>query len=207
MKARLVRDIFIAPHAVGNAMHGDSVLVDVVATRPDGRAEGRIVRSVVRSHPTVVGIFHYGGRHNYVKPIDSKITEEIVIPTGLEYPNTTAAPPSPAAAQAPRPTRKQDASGTPALQKHRVLGREAAQHSTSDDLEGMVVDVEITDWPTPTQNPRGRVFEILGRQDDFGVDVEITIRNDHLGYAITWFLIGLSALVIFVLYHMEKKQA
>jgi ribonuclease R len=62
----------------------------------------------------------------------------------------------------------------------RVLGNEAAQYSAGDDLEGVVVDVEITDWPTPTQNPRGRVFEILGRQDDFGVDVEITIRKFHL---------------------------
>jgi len=177
MKARLVGDIFIAPHAVGNAMHGDRVLVDVVATRPDGRAEGRIVRSVVRSHPTVVGIFHYGSRHNYVKPMDSKITQEIVIPAGSEF----VAPPSPAAVgETPRPARKQDAGGTPALQKHRVVGAEAAQHSASEDLEGMVVDVEITDWPTPTQNPRGRVFEILGRQDDFGVDVEITIRKFHL---------------------------
>jgi ribonuclease R len=43
-----------------------------------------------------------------------------------------------------------------------------------------VVDVEITDWPSPTQNPRGRVIEILGREDDFGVDVEITIRKFHL---------------------------
>jgi ribonuclease R len=40
--------------------------------------------------------------------------------------------------------------------------------------------VEITDWPSPTQNPRGRVIEILGREDDFGVDVEITIRKFHL---------------------------
>ena len=80
LKSLLAGDIFIPPHAIGNAMHGDRVLVDVVATRADGRAEGRIVRSVVRSHPTVVGIFHYGSRHNYVKPIDSKITQEIVIP-------------------------------------------------------------------------------------------------------------------------------
>jgi ribonuclease R len=167
MKARLVGDIFIAPHAIGNAMHGDQVLVDIVATRPDGRAEGRIVRSVVRGHPTVVGIFHYGSRHNYVKPIDSKITQEIVIPTGMETPEARVA------------------GETPALRKSkksvdRVLGDEAALHSEWDDLEGVVVDVEITDWPTPTQNPRGRVFEILGRQDDFGVDVEITIRKFHL---------------------------
>src|ERR1700691_3794015 len=89
LKSRLVGDIFIAPHAIGNAMHGDRVLVDIVAVRPDGRAEGRIVRPVVRAHPTVVGIFHYGSRHNSVKPIDSKITMDIVIPAGI-------APPSPA---------------------------------------------------------------------------------------------------------------
>ena len=194
LKSRLVGDIFIAPHAIGNAMHGDRVLVDVIATRPDGRAEGRIVRSVVRVHPTVVGIFHYGSRHNYVKPIDSKITQEIVIPPGMEMPEKVAppehvAPPSPAAvAGAPRPRfgrqNPLDRAGeTPALRQKsvdRVLGDEAALHSEWDDLEGIVVDVEITDWPTPTQNPRGRVFEILGRQDDFGVDVEITIRKFHL---------------------------
>ena len=48
------------------------------------------------------------------------------------------------------------------------------------DLEGVVVDVEITHWPTATQNPRGRVVEVLGREDDFGVDVEIMIRKFHL---------------------------
>jgi ribonuclease R len=189
MKSRLVGDIFIAPHAIGNAMHGDRVLVDVIATRPDGRAEGRIVRSVVRVHPTVVGIFHYGSRHNYVKPIDSKITQEIVIPHGMEIPDKVA-PPSPAAvAGASRPRiggrdALDTAGATLALRQKkspdRVLGHEAALHSESDDLEGLVVDVEITDWPTPTQNPRGRVFEIVGRQDDFGVDVEITIRKFHL---------------------------
>ena len=49
-----------------------------------------------------------------------------------------------------------------------------------DDLENVVVDVEITDWPTATQNPRGRVVEILGYEDDFGADVEIMIRKHHL---------------------------
>ena len=43
-----------------------------------------------------------------------------------------------------------------------------------------MVDVEITDWPTATQNPRGRVVEILGYEDDFGADVEIIIRKFHL---------------------------
>lgn len=36
--------------------------------------------------------------------------------------------------------------------------------------------------------------------------LEINIRNDHLGYAITWFLIGLSGVVIFFTYYLEKKK-
>jgi ribonuclease R len=188
MKARITGDIFVPPHLIGNSMHGDRVLVDISNVRPDGRAEGRIVRSVTRAHTTVVGIFHYGSRHNYVKPIDSKITQEIVIPAGMEYPETFVAPPSPAAgAGASRPhSRQRDArgvaGGTPALRKSadRVLGAEVARRTEWDDLEGVAVDVEITDWPTATQNPRGRVIEILGREDDFGVDVEIVIRKFHL---------------------------
>src|SRR5208337_5113750 len=95
LKSRLAGDVFIPPPAIGSSMHGDRVLVEVSAVRPDGRAEGRIIRSVSRAHPTVVGIFHYGRRHNYVKPIDEKVTQEIVIPPGME--NPTVAPPSSAA--------------------------------------------------------------------------------------------------------------
>ena len=175
LKSRLQGDIFIPPHAVGNAMHGDRVLVDLVATRSHGRSEarteGRIVRPVLRAHPTVVGVFHYGGRHNFVKPLDSKITQDVVIPAGLEFPQTKTAE---NATDVEKPTGK----GTRSVD--RVLGSEAAHRSEWEDLEDVVVDVEITEWPTPTQNPRGRVVEILGRQDDFGVDVEITIRKFHL---------------------------
>jgi ribonuclease R len=177
LKARLTGDIFIPPHLIGNAMHGDLVLVDVTNVRPDGRAEGRIVRPVMRAHPTVVGIFHYGSRGGYVKPIDSKIRQEIVIPPGMEF----AEPPSASAdvgrtkAQPQRSQRTQRKRSV-----DRVLGEEVARRNDWKDMEGLVVDVEITDWPSSTQNPRGRVIEILGREDDFGVDVEITIRKFHL---------------------------
>jgi ribonuclease R len=173
LKDRLAGDIFVPPPAIGSAMHGDRVLVEVGAIRPDGRAEGRIVRPVNRAHATLVGIFHYGHRRNYVTPIDQKITQEIVIPPGMENPATSAIesrqntePP-----RAPRTPRKTSVD--------RVLGKEAARRDW-DDLENVVVDVEITDWPTATQNPRGRVVEILGYEDDFGVDVEIMIRKFHL---------------------------
>ena len=176
LKARLAGDVFIPPHATGSSMHGDRVLVEVSAVRPDGRAEGRILRSLARAHPTVVGIFHYGRHNNYVKPIDEKVTQEVVIPPGMENPpspGTSASPGvkiSPAAAQTPEKKKSPD----------RVIGSEAKVHADWQDLEGVVVDVEITDWPSATQNPRGRVVEILGEENDFGVDVEIMIRKYHL---------------------------
>ncbi len=170
LKARLVGDIFIPPPAVGSAMHGDRVIVEIGNVRPDGRAEGRIVRLVGRAHSTVVGKFHYGSRHNFVTPIDQKINQDIVIPEGMEL---VAPVSSPAVVGASRPHGDKQ---TP----HRVLGHEAARRAAWDDLENVVVDVEITDWPTATQNARGRVVEILGYEDDFGADVEIMIRKHHL---------------------------
>jgi len=48
------------------------------------------------------------------------------------------------------------------------------------DLDGLIVDVEITNYPRPAALPRGRVIEVLGRREEFGVDVEIMIRKFHL---------------------------
>ena len=158
LRSTIVGDVFIPPPAIGNAMHGDQVLAEIAVVRPDGRVEGRIIRPLKRAHPTVVGTFHYGTRYNYATPIDRKVAGEIVIPPGMET------PPEPAKGGG----------------QHRVVGEEAARPSDLSDLEGVVVDVEITHWPTATQNPRGRVVEVLGREDDFGVDVEIMIRKFHL---------------------------
>jgi ribonuclease R len=169
LRTQLAGDVFIAPHQIGTSMHGDQVLVEVSSIRSDGRAEGRILRTVDRAHATVVGTFHYGRRHNYVTPMDEKITQEIIIAQGNEYPPNTPE-------EGKTYSDKETQHDTP----HRVLGKEAARRTTWDDLEGVVVDVEITDWPSPTQNPRGRVVEILGYADDFGVDVEIIIRKHHL---------------------------
>jgi ribonuclease R len=162
LKEKLKGDIFIPPPAIGTAMHADRVLVEVTAVRPDGRAEGRIMRVMGRAHATVVGTFHYGNGQNYVRPMDEKITQDIIVPRGMEYPES------------------QDNSGKGAKSVHRVLGEEAARRSNWANLENVVVDVEMTDWPGATQNPRGRVVEILGYEDDFGVDVEIIIRKFHL---------------------------
>jgi ribonuclease R len=70
---------------------------------------------------------------------------------------------------------------------HRMLGDEARrtlQAAESKDpkhpLEGLAVDVEIISFPTPGRPARGRVIEVLGAPDAFGVDVEIIIRKHHI---------------------------
>jgi ribonuclease R len=157
-------DIFIPPNEINGAMQSDQVLVEVEPPKADGRRQGRIVRVLERRNPTVVGIFHYARSdramgHNVV-PFDERMTQPILIPPGQEIP---------AASEAATP--------------HRVLGSEATatpKPKSPEGLEGLVVDVEITSWPTPTRPPVGRVIEVLGSPDDFGVDVEMMIRKHQL---------------------------
>ncbi len=159
-RERLQGDVFIPPFDTGEAMHGDQVLVELSPRSREGRAEGRIVRVMERAHPTVVGIFHYGHRHNYVRPIDDRIKMDVIIDEGDEV----VPKPSEAASR---------------VTVDRVIGSEAGRRPW-EDLEGVVVDCEITSWPTTSKNPRGRIIEVLGYEDDFGVDVEIVIRKHHL---------------------------
>jgi ribonuclease R len=156
-------DVFIPPDEINGAMQGDQVLVELAPPRADGHRLGRIARILERRNPTVVGIFHYSKSDrdpgNRVIPFDERMTQPIVIPRGQEL--------------ASEP-------GHEAATPHRVLGREATLLTHHDDLEGLVVDVEITSWPTPTRPPIGRIIEVLGDPDDFGVDVEMMIRKHQL---------------------------
>lgn len=36
--------------------------------------------------------------------------------------------------------------------------------------------------------------------------IEIKIRNDHFGYAITWFLIGLTAIIVYLAHYIERDK-
>ena len=159
----LDEDVFIPPNEINGAKQGDQVLVELDPPKADGRRQGRIVRVMERRNPTIVGVFHYARSDrslgHTVVPFDERMTQSIVIPPGAEIPEDSAA-------------------ATP----HRVLGSEAISRSREGaerDLEGLVVDVEITSWPTPTRPPIGRVIEILG-DPDFGVDVEMMIRKHQL---------------------------
>jgi ribonuclease R len=200
-------DIFIPPDGMGSALHGDRVEVHVQRStkgfKGAGRMEGRIIQVTERAQKTVVGQFHLGPRYNYVMPFDKRIPCEIVIPRGQEFPEAEAGFPKLPGQVGPTleniqeagfPTSSGQVSATqgnvkPTLSRHRQFGGEsegrsalaqASRRQSVRDLDEMIVDVEITDYPRLTALPRGRVIEILGRREDFGVDVEIMIRKFHL---------------------------
>jgi ribonuclease R len=168
-------DIFIPPNEIHGAMQGDIVLVDEALPGRDGRRSGRIARVLTRRNPTIVGIFHYARpRHrndyealkgNYVTPLDERLGGPISIADGDEVVRLGTESP------------------------HRMLGNEARktlQAAESKDklpLEGLAVDVEVTSFATPGRPARGRVIEVLGPPDAFGVDVEIIIRKHHIPHA------------------------
>ncbi|HXJ18457.1 MAG TPA: RNB domain-containing ribonuclease [Candidatus Polarisedimenticolia bacterium] len=151
-------DLFIGRDNLGDAMHGDHVLARIERRRPDGRAEGRVVQVLEREHPTLVGLFRYGPHGNYVLPYDVRILHEVLIPPGHEL--------------------------TPELQgKFGVTPeREPAsmRRMRLPELDGAVVNAEITRYPKGGLAPVGRVIEMLGRPGEIGVDVEIIIRKHHL---------------------------
>ncbi len=156
-------DLFIPPDQLGDAMHGDRVIArierrDTRASQSRGsaaRAEGRVVRVLDRAHPTVVGVFHYGQRGNFVIPYESRIHHEIVIPLGEELTPQLAA-------------------------KHKAERLPRAESVKLPELEGAVVNVEITRFPRSGVAAAGRVVEVLGKPGEFGLDVEILIRKHHL---------------------------
>src|SRR5258707_10333462 len=123
-------------------------------------------------------------RHNYVTPIDEKVAMEITIPPGMERPRAEDEDsPHRVLGNEVKRRASRDSRSTGALARGAPAQREASVphgRRVEDDLEGVVVEVEIIQWPSATQNPRGRVVEILGHENDFGVDVEIVIRKHHI---------------------------
>ena len=177
------QDIYIPADGMGSAMNGDRVEVQVLRAKPDGRREGRILSVIDRAQKTVVGQFRCGQRYNYVLPFDHRLPFEIVIPRGQEWPGGVVATTTPRSGDAI------DGRASGGLQsRDRQFGGDSEQRvrnripevRSPRDLEGVIVDVEITTYPRPAALPRGRVVEILGRREDFGVDVEIMIRKFHL---------------------------
>jgi len=150
-------DLYIAPDNTADAMHGDRVLVEVARVKPDGRAEGKIRSILHREQSLVVGRFHYDPRGSRVEPHDDRVRGEILIEHGKELP--------------------------PASFYGERLGKvDPPRVSKASELDKLIVTVAVHEFPTRYRPAHGRVIEVLGDEDDFGVDVEIMIRRFHIPY-------------------------
>ena len=147
-------DLFVPPDKLQNAMHGDRVIARIARFDENGRAEGEVVRILRRAHMTVVGEFRIRRNGNYVKPHDDRIQQWIEIPEGMEIP--------------------------PSGQSIHRVGVQPMKLEAVEDLDGLIVNVEILDFPERDESPTGKVIEVLGHPDDFGIDVEIIIRKFHI---------------------------
>jgi ribonuclease R len=147
-------DVYIPKDSASEAMHGDRVVVRIARIERDGRADGEIVRILKRAHLTVVGEFHVKRKGNFVEAHEQRIHQWIEIPEGMEMPAVRES-------------------------VNRVGVKPREIHSV-EDLDGLIVNVEILDYGEVGDNPIGRVIEILGHPDDFGIDVEIIIRKHHI---------------------------
>ena len=159
-------DVYIPRDAIEDAMHGDHVLIKMqrrAGVTGAQRAQGRILRILDRAHPTIVGLFRYGARGNAVLPYDTRIQHEVEIPPGHELTLGLA--------------KKLGFSG---IDERSLRGRGILR---LPELDGAVVNVELTRYPRSGAAATGRVIEILGRPGDLGVDTEIIIRKHHLPYS------------------------
>src|SRR5579883_293332 len=147
-------DLFLGHDATKGAMNGDRAIAKITFVGKDRRAEGEIVRILRRAHPSVVGEFRITRRGMFVAPHDERLREWIEIPEEMAIP--------------------------PATDAVNRIGAKPVEISDPSELEGMIVNAEILDYCEDGDHPVGRVTEVLGAPDDFGVDVEIVIRKHHI---------------------------
>src|SRR4051812_22030833 len=114
-------DVYIPANSARRAMHGDRVLIRIARIEAGGRADGEILKVLNRAHPTVVGEFHIRRRGNFVAPHDERIQDWIEIPEGMEIPSAS------------KPTDR--------------IGVQPITISNVTELEGMIVNVELLEYP------------------------------------------------------------
>jgi ribonuclease R len=147
-------DIYLSKEQAERGMHGDRVAVRLRRIESDGRAHGEIAEVVRRAHPSVVGEFRTRRKGHFVIPHDDRLRQWIEIPEDFALP-----------------------SGGASVNR---VGARAVEVRSIQDLEGMIVNAEILDFGADGERPVGRITEILGHPDDFGIDVEILIRAHHI---------------------------
>ncbi len=76
-------DVFISPESLSGAMHGDTVVIEIVARGSRG-AEGQIVEVKERGTPRVAGTLVRRGKSAWVEPDDPRVRGPIVLTRAVD---------------------------------------------------------------------------------------------------------------------------
>lgn len=74
-------DVFVAPESVGGAMHGDTVLIEVIGRNARG-VEGRVTEVVARRNVRVAGTLRKRRKSAWLEPDDTRMRGPIVLIDG-----------------------------------------------------------------------------------------------------------------------------
>lgn len=75
-------DLFLPPHELRKAMHGDRVLASVTGIDRRGRREGAIVEVLERRLSRLIGRYEQRDGVGYVVPDDRRVLQDVLIPPG-----------------------------------------------------------------------------------------------------------------------------
>ncbi|MPY87643.1 MAG: ribonuclease R [Luteitalea sp.] len=173
----LVGDLYVAGTHVNEAMHRDRVVARIERHRPDGRAEGRILRILERAATTVVGRFDLDAQGlQFVVPFHRRLLMDIQVPRGEQH---RAKPGQMVAVEItrwPTPTRN------PLGRVVEVLG--------DIDAPGVDTTIIIRKWSIPEAHSPDAIAEatrlgttvarrdVAGRTDFRDLDI-VTIDGEH----------------------------
>ena len=72
-------DVFVPPHKLGGAVHGDRVVARVEGRRGRDNREGRIIQVLERAHSQVVGTLQRGKRFGFVVPDNTRLGFDVYV--------------------------------------------------------------------------------------------------------------------------------
>jgi ribonuclease R len=72
-------DVFVPPHKLGGAVHGDRVVARVEGRRGRDNPEGRIIQVLERAHTQVVGTLQRGKRFGFVVPDNTRLGFDVYV--------------------------------------------------------------------------------------------------------------------------------
>ena len=129
------RDLYIPSKDVGDAMHGDRVLAEIVKEQSGyKRAEGKVVRVIKRTVTQIVGTFKPHEHFAFVVPREKSLRTDVYI----------------------------------------------QEKYFNGAMEDDMVVVEILQWAKDDKKPEGKIIEVLGNENDRGMEIEAIIREHGL---------------------------